>query len=69
LFVTFLSYGREIKRARGSCYTVLLAGQNVFVALSYSNWAYVLEEDRITMTGTGEELLGNEHIKKAYLDI
>jgi len=57
-----------IKLSEGGT-TILLVEQNVFVALSHSSRAYVLEEGRITMTGGGEELLGNEHIKTAYLGI
>jgi branched-chain amino acid transport system ATP-binding protein len=57
-----------IKLSEGGT-TILLVEQNVFVALSHSSRAYVLEEGRIIMTGTGEELLGNEHIKTAYLGI
>ena len=57
-----------IKLSEGGT-TILLVEQNVFVALSHSSRAYVLEEGRITMTGGGEELLGNEHIKRAYLGI
>ncbi len=47
--------------------TVLLVEQNAKRALSISNRAYVLEIGKMTKTGTGEELLGDEGIKKAYL--
>ena len=49
--------------------TVLLVEQNVFIALTHSNHGHVLEDGRITLSGTGEELLGNEHIKTAYLGL
>jgi branched-chain amino acid transport system ATP-binding protein len=47
--------------------TILLVEQNVFQSLRVAHRAYVLETGRVVLTGKGEELLGNEHIKKAYL--
>ncbi|MBQ0102126.1 MAG: ABC transporter ATP-binding protein [Firmicutes bacterium] len=47
--------------------TVLLNEQNARKALSIADRAYVLEIGKITMTGTGEELLNDENVKKAYL--
>ena len=47
--------------------TVLLVEQNAKKALSIANRAYVLEIGNIVKTGTGEELLGDEDIRKAYL--
>ena len=55
---------REINR-QGT--TILLVEQNVFQSLRISHRAYVLETGRVVLSGTGEELLGNEHVKKAYL--
>ncbi len=49
--------------------TVLLVEQNVQLTLKFCNRAYVLENGRITLTGTGKELLNNEHVKAAYLGI
>jgi len=46
--------------------TVLLVEQNVSQALKMSHWGYVIENGRIVLSGTGEELAGNEHTKKAY---
>ena len=46
---------------------ILLVEQNVFQSLRIAHRAYVLETGRVVLTGRGEELLGNEHIKKAYL--
>jgi branched-chain amino acid transport system ATP-binding protein len=46
--------------------TVLLVEQNVAHALKMSHWGYVIENGRIILSGTGEELAGNEHTKKAY---
>lgn len=47
--------------------TVLLVEQNAKKALSIANRAYVLETGKIVLTGTGEELLNNNSVKKAYL--
>ena len=47
--------------------TVLLVEQNAQMALSIANRAYVLETGKITMTGTGQELLHDDNVRKAYL--
>jgi branched-chain amino acid transport system ATP-binding protein len=49
--------------------TVLLVEQNARAALQLSHRGYVLETGTIQLSGTGEELLGNEDIKKAYLGV
>lgn len=55
---------REINR-RGI--TVLLNEQNANMALQTADKAYVLETGRLTMEGTGAELLADESVKEAYL--
>ena len=47
--------------------TILLIEQNANMALQTADYAYVLETGRISMSGTGAELLANEDVKKAYL--
>ena len=47
--------------------TVLLVEQNTRQALSLSRRGYVLENGRIALEGSGAELLGNEHVRRAYL--
>lgn len=47
--------------------TILLVEQNVHHALSMADRGYVIEQGTITMEGTGEALLNNEHLKKSYL--
>ena len=47
--------------------TILLIEQNANMALKTADVGYVLETGRVTMTGSGAELLANEDIKKAYL--
>ena len=55
---------REINRMG---VTVLLIEQNANMALKIADVGYVLETGNITMTGSGQELLTNEAVKKAYL--
>ena len=47
--------------------TILLIEQNANAALRCADIGLVLETGRITLTGTGEELLSNEKVKAAYL--
>ncbi|MEE8483593.1 MAG: ABC transporter ATP-binding protein [Nitrospinota bacterium] len=49
--------------------TILLVEQNVKNSLAICDRAYVLENGRIVMEGTGKELAENDHIKEAYLGI
>jgi branched-chain amino acid transport system ATP-binding protein len=56
-----------IKEINRQGITILLVEQNVFQSLRISHRAYVLETGRVVLSGTGEELLVNEHVKKAFL--
>ena len=47
--------------------TILLVEQNAQMALSIATRAYVLETGHVTLSGTGEELLHNDDVRKAYL--
>ncbi|MGI6229284.1 MAG: ABC transporter ATP-binding protein [Tractidigestivibacter sp.] len=47
--------------------TILLVEQNANMALSIANRAYVLETGTIAKSGTGEELLKDDDVRKAYL--
>ena len=49
--------------------TVLLVEQNVAVSLRLSQRAYVLENGRIVMSGSGEELLHDDRVRQAYLGL
>ncbi|MEM2416588.1 MAG: ABC transporter ATP-binding protein [Nitrososphaerota archaeon] len=49
--------------------TILLIEQNVKNALSLADKAYVLENGKIVLEGTGKEILENNHVKTAYLGI
>ena len=47
--------------------TVLLNEQNANLALKIADYGYVIETGRLTLTGTGDELLHNVSVKEAYL--
>jgi len=47
--------------------TFLLVEQNAKAALGICHRAYVMETGRITLTGTGKELMENEEVKRAFL--
>jgi branched-chain amino acid transport system ATP-binding protein len=49
--------------------TILLVEQNVAVSLKISNRAYVLENGRIVMSGTGDSLLHDDRVRQAYLGL
>ncbi len=56
-----------IKKIHDDGVTILLIEQNARMALKIADYAYVLETGTITLTGTGEELLKNDKVLKAYL--
>jgi len=56
-----------IKEINKQGVTVLLIEQNANMALKTANTGYVMETGRITLSGTGAELLANESVKAAYL--
>jgi branched-chain amino acid transport system ATP-binding protein len=47
--------------------TILLIEQNAMAALQIAHYGYVMESGKIVLEGTGEELLNDERVKKAYL--
>ncbi len=55
---------RELNRDGLTC---VLVEQNVAVSLRLADRAYVLENGRITLTGTGSELLADDRVRQAYL--
>lgn len=57
---------REINRAG---MTILLVEQNVRQTLQMADRGYVLENGRITLAGSGTDLLNNAHVKVAYLGL
>jgi branched-chain amino acid transport system ATP-binding protein len=49
--------------------TCVLVEQNVAVSLKLASRAYVLENGRITLSGTGDELLADDRVRQAYLGL
>lgn len=57
----------ETLKKRGT--TILLVEQNAAMALDIADRAYVLENGRITLSGSGRELADNDRVRQAYLGI
>ena len=60
---------RTIRALNQRGLTVLLVEQNVVASLKLSSRAYVLENGRIVMSGTGAELLDDDRVRQAYLGV
>ena len=58
-----------INRIRKEGVTVLIVEQNVKQTLATSDRAYVLENGRVTLEGSGAELADNPHVQAAYLGV
>ncbi|WP_076790773.1 ABC transporter ATP-binding protein [Chlorobium sp. KB01] len=58
---------KAIRAINKSGVTVLLVEQNVYQSLKISHRGYVIETGSIVLSGTGEELLNNPEVKKAFL--
>jgi branched-chain amino acid transport system ATP-binding protein len=56
-----------IKRLNEEGTTILLVEQNAAMALQVAHRGYVLETGSVALTGTGQELLRNEQVRKTYL--
>src|SRR5690349_9739199 len=63
---TVLTCVRDLNRDGLTC---VLVEQNVAVSLKLASQAYVLENGRITLAGTGEGLLGDDRVRQAYLGL
>jgi branched-chain amino acid transport system ATP-binding protein len=57
---------RDLNREGLTC---ILVEQNVAVSLTLATRAYVLENGRITLSGSGADLLGDDRVRKAYLGL
>jgi len=60
---------QTIRQLSQSRLTVLLVEQNVAMSLKLADRAYVLENGRVVLSGTGSELLHNDGIRQAYLGL
>ena len=58
-----------VKKINEEGVTVLLVEQNVRQTLAMCHRAYVLENGRVVLEGTGQELMANDHVREAYLGI
>lgn len=58
-----------IKVLREHGISILLSEQNVYYSLKISERAYIMENGRIILHGSGKELLNNEYIRRAFLGI
>lgn len=58
-----------IQKIKDEGMTILLIEQNTIQALALSDLGFVLETGRIVLEGAREQLLQNEHVKKAYLGV
>lgn len=58
---------RIIRDINGRGVAIVLVEQNAHMALRLANRGYVLETGKITLQGPAQELLRNDHVKKAYL--
>ncbi|HXE40799.1 MAG TPA: ATP-binding cassette domain-containing protein [Azonexus sp.] len=56
-----------VKTLKAQGMTIILAEQNAFAALALADRGYVLETGKITLTGSGQELIRNEQVRAAYL--
>jgi branched-chain amino acid transport system ATP-binding protein len=60
---------RTIRALNARGLTIILVEQNVAVSLKLADRAYVLENGRVVMSGTGGELLHDDRVRQAYLGI
>jgi branched-chain amino acid transport system ATP-binding protein len=60
---------RTLRTLHGRGLTILLVEQNVAVSLKLAGHAYVLENGRIVMHGTGAALLADDRVRQAYLGL
>jgi branched-chain amino acid transport system ATP-binding protein len=60
---------KTIRDLNAAGITCVLVEQNVAVSLKIASQAYVLENGRVTLSGTGAELLADERVRQAYLGI
>jgi branched-chain amino acid transport system ATP-binding protein len=67
--VLVLQLFETLQQLKASGLTMLLVEQNVHMALSISDDAYVLTEGAITLSGTAAEVAGHEQVRASYLGV
>ncbi len=60
---------KTIRRLHDEGTTILLVEQNARAALRIADYGYVLETGKIVLEGTGQELVHNDDVRKAYLGV
>ena len=58
-----------VRQLNGQGLSILLVEQNLRASLKISHYGYVMENGRIVLEGKGQDLLENEHTKKAYIGL
>jgi len=58
-----------IKRINSKGLTILLVEQNVMQSLTIADRAYVIDEGKVSLSGTAEDLRNNAELKKSYLGL
>jgi branched-chain amino acid transport system ATP-binding protein len=59
----------SLKQIRRYGFTLLLAGQHVRRILNVATKAYLLEEGKITLSGTGDQLMGHPHLQQSLYGV
>ena len=67
--VLVLNIFQTLRRLKDEGLTMLLVEQNVHLALSISDYAYVLSEGRVILEGPAEQVSKDKMVQKAYLGI
>jgi branched-chain amino acid transport system ATP-binding protein len=60
---------RVVRQLHAEGLTILLVEQNVMASLKLADRAYVLENGRIVLSGTGQDLLDDDGVRQAYLGL
>ena len=58
---------QTIKKLNEEGYTILLVEQNIKLSLKISHRAYILENGKIALEGSSDNIINNPHVKEAYL--
>jgi len=58
-----------ISKIRERDLAILVIEQNVFQVLEMADYGYVLENGKVSLQGSGQELLANDHLRETYLGL